>query len=284
VRFAALGPITIAGDAPGAPQIRRLLAELLVARNRPVPQATLIDALWDGTPPPAAVSAFQSKVSRLRRLLSPDELRSTPAGYLLAVDDREFDVPVFEDLAGAGDDPAAVVEACGAALALWRGAAFEIAAGDPLVEPEARRLELLRQRTAERKLGALAALGRHDSVLAECLPLIAEDPFAEPAWEARITALAAIGRRIDALRAFEDYRRLLADQTGLPPSARLVALEREVLEDRVPAVAPSPSAAPRPPPAAWPSRRCGGTAPSSPSTTCRWLARARWRWPRRPPS
>jgi DNA-binding SARP family transcriptional activator len=200
-----------------------------------VPQDTLIEALWDGAPPPAAVSAFQSKVSRLRRLLAPGELRSTPAGYLLELDDRAFDVAVFDDLArGVGDLPVNVVDRCARGLALWRGAAFEIAAGDPLVEPEARRLELLRLRTIERKLGALAALGRHDAVLAECLPLIAEDPFAEPAWEARLTALAAIGRRIDALRAFEEYRRVLADQTGLVPSARLQALARQVLEDRLP--------------------------------------------------
>jgi len=228
-----LGPITVGGVLPGAPQVRRLLAELLVHRNRPVLQDTLVDALWDGAPPPAAVSAFQSKVSRLRRLLAPDELRSTPAGYVLSVVPGDLDMDEFERLAVSAGDARAVADATTAALALWSGNAFEAAASDVLVEPVAQHLELLRRRTMQRRVDALIELGEHELAVTHARALIAEDEFAEEPRAALIRSLALSGRKVESLRAFTEFRRHLADETGLNPTPFLRALEQAVLADEI---------------------------------------------------
>ena len=243
MRFTVLGPIGIDGVTPGAPLVRRLLAELLVHRNRPVAQDVLIDALWEGEPPPAAISSFQSKVSRLRRLLAPGELRTTPTGYVLVVADDAYDVAEFERLAAGGSTPHEVIASCRTALSLWRGSAFEAAANDPLVEPVAQRLEIVRFQTMQRHADALLEVGRWEDALVAATAMIAENEFADEPRVVQVRALAGTGRKVEALRAYEDYRKLLAEETGLSPSPPLAALHAEVLDDRTVARHTEPPAA-----------------------------------------
>ena len=44
-----------------------------------------------------------------------------------------------------------------------------------------------------------------------------------------MTALACAGRPVEALRAFDAYRRLLADEVGVTPSPALQALNDDIL-------------------------------------------------------
>ncbi|WP_172835285.1 AfsR/SARP family transcriptional regulator, partial [Mycobacterium gordonae] len=71
--FGVLGPLQLLVNgepvAVGAAKQRAVLAVLLIDRNRPVSVDSLIDAVWDGSPVPAARTSIQSHISNLRRLL-----------------------------------------------------------------------------------------------------------------------------------------------------------------------------------------------------------------------
>ena len=73
LEFGVLGPLQmIAGGGPmplGAPKQRAVLAMLVLNRNRPVSVDSLINAVWDQLPVPAARASIHSYVSRLRGLI-----------------------------------------------------------------------------------------------------------------------------------------------------------------------------------------------------------------------
>ncbi|MBX9641002.1 MAG: winged helix-turn-helix domain-containing protein [Mycobacteriaceae bacterium] len=79
-----------------------VLAVLLIDRNRPVSVDALIDAVWAGSPVPAARTSIQSHISNLRRLLCGGDvdpvrvLASAPPGYPLNVADTDcYDLSRF---------------------------------------------------------------------------------------------------------------------------------------------------------------------------------------------
>jgi DNA-binding SARP family transcriptional activator len=74
---------------------------------------------------------------------------------------------------------------------------------------------LCRQRSAVRQFGHAVHFG---------LAAVAADPFRESAHRAVIGAYLAEGNRWDAVRQFHTFRRLLADELGVEPSAQLAAL------------------------------------------------------------
>ena len=125
--------------------------------------------------------------------------------------------------------PGEALEVLDEALGLWRGAAYAEFADDEFARAEAVRLEELRASAAVARLDALLDLDRADDAAADAVRLIEADPYREAVWERRMRALHASGRTVDALRAFREYRTVLADGTGLEPSADLVALERALL-------------------------------------------------------
>ena len=57
-------------------------------------------------------------------------------------------------------------------------------------------------------------------------------------------ALAADGRQAEALRVFQDYRKLLADEIGTEPSVEVRAIEQRIATDwtSVPMHLPLPTA------------------------------------------
>jgi DNA-binding SARP family transcriptional activator len=61
------------GGLPGR-QGRRCFVYLAAHRARPVQRDELIDAVWTGTPPPAADAALSALASKLRRALGADAL------------------------------------------------------------------------------------------------------------------------------------------------------------------------------------------------------------------
>ena len=73
LEFGVLGPLQLSVEGTplplGAPKQRAVLAMLVINRNRPVGVESLINAVWDQSPVPAARASIQSYVSNLRRLL-----------------------------------------------------------------------------------------------------------------------------------------------------------------------------------------------------------------------
>jgi len=209
--------------AVGGPRGRALLALLAVDAGRFVSAERLIDGLYGEEPPDGAANALQSQVSRLRAVLRLP-IEHTSAGYRLPIEPDEVDAHRFERLAGEGHrelaagDPTRASDLLGEALALWRGPAF---ADVPSAQPQATRLAGLRAEAAADRVDAELSLGRAADVLDELRTVIAEDPLRERAQAQLVRALHAAGRTAEALAAFEDAKRTLADELGADPGAEL---------------------------------------------------------------
>lgn len=235
VRCTVLGPVTVDGVEPGSPLERRLLAVLLANRGIPVSVDRLTDVVWNGAPPRASLNALQSKISRLRRRVGLEHLRRIGDGYVLALPANACDADRFRDLVDASDgaDPATRVAVLDEALALWRGTAFDQYAEEDFARPVAVGLEQARLGAHERRLQALLDLRRYEAVLDATEELIDADPFREPFWMAKMHALALAGRSIDASRCYRTAYASFVDETGIPPSSAMAALEHAIVNGEV---------------------------------------------------
>ncbi|MFI8004137.1 ATP-binding protein [Streptomyces sp. NPDC086010] len=243
----------------GGARLRALLAALAVRAGRPASVAALIDDVWADEPPQDAPAALQALVGRLRRALGREAVTAAPGGYRLEAGPDDVDLHVFERLARQGSAelasgrPEAAAGTLRDALALWRGPALADLPGDESGRrAEAHRLTALQQRIeADLVRGATAGL------VPELRELTAAHPYDERLRAQLLRGLRAEGRQADALVAYEEARRALADGLGTDPGPELSALHRELLdtggpsgrgpaEPRVPG-APQVPAAPRVP-------------------------------------
>ncbi|MGX6447854.1 AfsR/SARP family transcriptional regulator, partial [Patulibacter sp. S7RM1-6] len=80
MRVAILGALEVRRDEELVPvaggRVRALLVRLALDAGRDVGRSALIDAVWEESPPADAGHALQALVSRLRRALGPDAVRS----------------------------------------------------------------------------------------------------------------------------------------------------------------------------------------------------------------
>src|SRR5690606_13438550 len=94
---------------------------------------------------------------------------------------------------------------------------------------EAVRLDELRVRARELRAERRLAAGDADAAAVDLADLVAAEPLRERPRALLMEALAAAGRTVEALRAFDDFRRLLATELGIEPSAALAARHAELL-------------------------------------------------------
>src|SRR3954453_5736388 len=235
--YRLLGPLEVRGDEGplplGGAKQRALLALLLLNANRVVSRERLVDLLWDEQPPASAVTNVHGYVSRLRKVLPPDELQTHPSGYLLRVEPERIDLLRFERLVADARqaDPGRASGLLHEALGLWRGpplAEFE----ESFARVEGGRLEDLRLAAVEERIEGDLALGRHADVAGELETLIVEHPHRERLRGQLMLALYRSGRQAEALDAYRHARAAL-DDLGIEPSERLRTLERGILtQDR----------------------------------------------------
>lgn len=236
MRVLVLGPIEIVAGGERVPvggaRLRALLARLALDAGRTVTVGTLAEALWPDGAPGDPVNSLHSLVSRLRRALPAGWLVSADGGYRLDVGPDAVDALRFERLAAegrralSGGRTEAALRLLDEALALWRG--------DPpaeLPEPVRRRLEELRLAAREDRAQAALAGGRAEGLVAELEALAAAHPLRERVRALLIRALDAAGRRAEALAAYEDVRRLLAEELGADPGPELREIHLELLRD-----------------------------------------------------
>ncbi|GAA2522556.1 MULTISPECIES: BTAD domain-containing putative transcriptional regulator [Streptomyces] len=232
----------------GGARLRALLTVLALRAGRAVPARLLVDEVWNGDPPADATGALQALVGRLRRVLGTDAVASADGGYRLTASPDDIDLHRFERLSGEGlraladGDPAKAGALLDDALALWRE---PVLADLPDRTAEAaragaRRLDALRARHT-----AALALGQAEQSLPELTALCDGHPLDEPLQALRLRALRDTGRTAEALAAYEDVRRLLADRLGADPGGELRALHAELLSDTA-APAAEPPRTPRP--------------------------------------
>lgn len=234
MRITILGAVEVDGHPITSPQERRFLAVLVLHRNRAVTIATIAEAVWNESVPDQHHKTLHSKVSRLRSLVGTGRLEHVPAGYRLRVDDGECDADDFETIArrvvaSAIGDPQQRVEFADAAMRLWGGPLFGDLTDDAFVGGEAVRLEQLRCAVAEARASALVDLARYEEALGDLETLMREQPYHDRLCELRMTALARLGRNVEALRCYSDYRARLIEDVGVSPSSPLVELEQRIL-------------------------------------------------------
>lgn len=263
MRFRILGPLEVVdGDRRvpvGGPKRPALLAALLVDANSVVSTRRLAEALWPDRAPTDENHALHTQISRLRSLVdaAPDpgeegRLVNYGHGYLLRVAEDELDALAFEALQRVSEtaleagDWQGAIDRADDALACWRGPALEEFSDTEWAAPRVAQLEELRLRTAECRIGASLALGRHREVVGDLEEAVANNPLRERLWHQLMLALYRSDRQSEALRAFQRVRTLLGDELGISPGAELVRLEQAILDqdphlDWRPAPAPAPT-------------------------------------------
>jgi SARP family transcriptional regulator, regulator of embCAB operon len=239
LRFNVLGPVEAFDGrrilTPSAPQVRRVLALLLVRAGQRVLVSDLIDELWADRPPKTAVTTVQTYVYQLRQILGSDCLITQPCGYALPVSQGTVDIHVFDALYARGRAllsrrrHAAAADTLRKALDVWTGPSLSNVIRGRLLEAHATNLDERRLRALELRIQADAALGRHGEMVGELRMLVVAHPFNERFHAQLMVALSRCGRRGEALQAYDDLRRLLNDQLGLDPDPELQRLYREAL-------------------------------------------------------
>jgi DNA-binding SARP family transcriptional activator len=212
---------------------RKILARLAVDAPGAVTAAALEQAVWGDSPPATARAALQNQVSRLRRRLGSDALRTTDDGYALALPTDL--VRIAESLrraefALAEADHATAYDVADAALGERRGRPLDELDDLLAAEPTRRRLHEVGRALEDVRLEAAIGLRRVRWAVPEAGRLSAEDPFDEHRVALLVRSFAAAGRRGDALAAAEAARRVLARELGLGPGPELRAAEAAVLE------------------------------------------------------
>lgn len=242
MEFGLLGPLLIRNDDTTAPtlppRLRALMAALLLNADRVIEADELAEAVWNGDPPPGGRAALHTAVQRLRSALGPHGhtlIRTQPPGYLLELGPATLDVRQFSVLTSSGQASARAGQWVDAAsdfaraLALWRG--------EPLADVPS---QLLRAREvpylAEQRLEALTARIEADLNCGDPGPLVGElrrlvtvHPLREGFHAQLMLALCRTGRQADALAAYQDLRRVLADELGVDPSPDLQRLHERIL-------------------------------------------------------
>jgi DNA-binding SARP family transcriptional activator len=239
MEFRILGPLEVwqgESEVPlGGPKPRALLAILLLHANEVVPADRLVDELWGEDSPEDAATALRVNVSRLRKALPEDVLRTRAPGYVIRVEADELDLGRFEQLVdeargllarGSVGDAA---ERLREALSLWRGSALADFAYESFAQTPIARLEEIRLAAVELRIDADLLSGRHAELVGELEALVAEHPLRERLWRHLMTALYRSGRQAEALEAYQRARRTLVEQLGIEPGSALQELERAIL-------------------------------------------------------
>ena len=271
-----LGPVALGIDGTdrdlGSPKQRCVFAVLALSAGQVVSVDRLVQEVWGDEAGDSAVSTLQVYISRLRRSFgdpsangSGPRLLRRPPGYLLDVPSDAVDGHRFARLVAAArgrtaEEPIAALRQLDEAL--------ELVAGTPLADvaeqlgdasgAEIARIEELVLLAREERLRALLGVGDAPAVVGEARSLIEKHPLREGLHASLILALYRAGRQTESLAAYEQLRRLLADELGIDPGPELRRLHTQLLRQDAALELPTRFA---PPPPETPSDGTGeGTA------------------------
>ncbi|WP_345601611.1 AfsR/SARP family transcriptional regulator, partial [Streptomyces chumphonensis] len=280
MRFGILGQVEARCDGvrialrPG--RERSLLALLVLNAGRLLTADHVVTLLWE-EPPESARAQVYNLVSGLRRRLhhpapgrpaGADVLVTADGGYRLEPARHHTDLAAFRSAAAQGRYAAEsgarhrAAELLTQALGQWRGEALSGCAA-PFAAAARQTLEDERWSTVEALLDVHLGLGRYERVLADVGPWLEQQPYREDLYRRQMLALAAQGRRADALASYRRAYRRLGEDLGVEPGPALRDLHEQLLRGAAPALPGRPEDAGRGGGAARrrpPARRSGATA------------------------
>jgi DNA-binding SARP family transcriptional activator/Tfp pilus assembly protein PilF len=225
------GDLPVPAEAWQRRKTRLLLLYLLAQAPRRVPRDELLEALWPDLPPDSAGLALNTTFSDLRRILEPYLGKGQPSRYLLRDEETLalnpaaetwYDVAVFEQAVRAGG------QAARQALELYRG---DFLPEEPYVDwvlRERERLRGLYLNTLMAWLEEQAQAGAWREGVELARRILDLEPWLEEVWRALMTCLARLGRRSEALQAYQACARALRDELDAAPSAETQILYEEL--------------------------------------------------------
>ena len=233
--FRILGRLEVVRDGvqvelTGQRQLAALVALLLDA-NRVVPAERVVDAIWGEEPPPTATTALRNTITQLRKLLGSDAIETRPPGYVLRAPADAIDIARVERRIAAaeqasGDERVTLLRE---AVGEWRGEPLQELAYAAFVQNEIRRLGELHLFLQEELIDAQLAAGGGAELVASIEALVARHPERERLRGQLMLALYRSGRQAEALQAYHDARKVLADELGLDPGPELRRLHGAIL-------------------------------------------------------
>ena len=230
----------------GGPTQRRLLALLALRRNEAVPVSRLTEAVWpSGDLPARADHNVRTYIHRLRAALDAcsDRLETSGAGYRLRLETDELDAAEFDRLVAAArrladlKENASALDVMRTAEALWRGEPIAEFEEELWAVPHVVRLRHLHSELSALKAAVLIDSGQANTAIGLLEGLIREEPFQERPRALLMRALHRVGRQVEALRVFQDFRRMLIEETGIEPSPELAELDQQILMNELPDLA-----------------------------------------------
>jgi DNA-binding SARP family transcriptional activator/tRNA A-37 threonylcarbamoyl transferase component Bud32 len=248
MEFRLLGRLEVLRDGVpvelGAFRQRALLGLLMANARTVLSTDRILDELWGETGGTDKQGSMWVYVSGLRAALEPERAKRSEAtilltrapGYVLMVegDDTDFgrfERSVVEARAIAAADPAGASALLRAALAMWRGHAYEEFVYESWAQAEIARLEELRLAAVEDRIDADLRFGASRELVSELQSLTRQHPLRERFVTSLMLALYRCGRAPEALRVCGAFRGRLIDEIGVEPSGALRELEHRILVD-----------------------------------------------------
>ena len=231
MEFRILGPVGLWSEdleimLNGTKQ-RTMLAALLLAGERVLPDHQLGEALWGKNPPGTYQAQIYTYASRLRQHVEGNaEIVRKGSGYLMSITSGRFDYREFDALSQAGyralraRQYLQAANSLRAALDLWRGPTLTDVT-EHLGESERPGIEEAYMETMESRISADLALGRHDQLTSELVSLVRTHPLRERLRAQLMVTLYACDRQAEAFAVFHEGRQQLEEELGVDPGAAL---------------------------------------------------------------
>ncbi|KPI16859.1 transcriptional regulator, SARP family [Actinobacteria bacterium OK074] len=246
--FRILGPLQVTGPRGAltipAARERAIVFQLALNANNVVSAGRLAETVWGYSAPGTAKTQIQICISRLRRSLDgvglSDRILTAAPGYRLVAAEDEVDLLVFERRVSAAlrvirQRPARgplvhAVASVRYALDLFPAEPL-LDVGSEVLQSYARRLSERRLHVLEECLDAQLTLGQAGDVIDDTARLVAEHPLRGRLQCTHMKALRQLGRRADALAAYQEARRAYRERLGVEPDPELRGLYEEILRD-----------------------------------------------------
>jgi DNA-binding SARP family transcriptional activator len=231
----------LAGDDMPLRQGRLAFAYLACERERAVTREELAAAIWGDVLAAAWDSGLTALISKLRTACSHIGLdgravvTTTDGGYWMRLPPGSWvDLEIArhslhnaESAAAVGSFNTAYGDAVVAATILRRP--FLASNDEPWIQSRRRVLHAQRVRALDCLVDALARNGEPTLALAHAAEAIQLEPYRERGYQRLMRLHSELGDRGEALRVFEQCRRLLSEELGVDPSPETMSVHQELL-------------------------------------------------------